>query len=109
MTAWYPMINVTNTLAGAFGSLNSTISGSVMMNGDWFWTMIAIAIFAVIYLVFTRNGNDILESLFVSSLIMLVLSSILFSIGIIFIMMPLVFFMMVLITMSISIANRPSY
>ena len=58
MTLWYPLINATNTLAGAFGSLNTAVSGNVLINADWFWTFIAIAIFLVIELVFVRNGGD---------------------------------------------------
>ena len=109
MGMWYPIINATNTLAGAFGSLNTAVSGNILMNGDWFWTFISIGLFGVIELVFMRNGVDILQGTFVSSLIMLVITSILYSIGIIFIVMPLLFFLLVLASMSFSIATRPAY
>ena len=109
MALWYPTVNATGTLAGAFGSLNQAVSGNVLINGDWFWTIIGMAIFFVLILVFQRNGNEMLESAFASSLIMLVLAAILYSIGIIFIIMPMIFFLLVLVTMSLSIANKPSY
>lgn len=109
MNVWYPMVNATNTLAGAFGSLNSAVSGNVLINGDWFWTIISMSIFFVLIFVFTRNNNELIQSIFVSAMIMLVLSSILFSIGIIFIILPVIFLMIMLVTMSVAIASRPSY
>lgn len=109
MTLWYPIVNATSTLAGAFGSLNSAISGNVLGNGDWFWTMIMIAVFFTLFLVFMRNQDELMQSMFVSSVICLVLSSILFSIGIVFIVIPLVFVLMTLVSMSFSIANKSPY
>lgn len=109
MTLWYPLINATNTLAGAFGSLNAAVSGNVLINADWFWTFIAIAIFLVIELVFVRNGSDFIQSTTVSSLAMLVLSTILFTIGIIFIIVPLSFFLLFIVMMALGIANKPDY
>ena len=109
MSLWYPILNATNTLAGAFGSLNSAVSGNVLINGDWFWTMVSIAVFFVLIFVFTRNENDTIQSIFVSAMVMLVLTSILFSIGIIFIILPVMFFLIMLVAMSIAIASRPSY
>ena len=109
MTLWYPLINATNTLAGAFGSLNAAVSGNVLINADWFWTFITIAIFLVIELVFVRNGSDFIQSTTVSSLAMLVLSTILFTIGIIFIIVPLSFFLLFIVMMALGIANKPDY
>ena len=109
MALWYPLINATNTLAGAFGSLNTAVSGNVLINADWFWTLIAIAIFLVIELVFVRNGGDFIQSTVVSSLAMLVLSTILFTIGIIFIIVPLSFFLLFIVMMALGIANKPNY
>ena len=109
MTLWYPLINATNTLAGAFGSLNAAVSGNVLINADWFWTFITIAIFLVIELVFVRNGGDFIQSTVVSSLAMLVLSTILFTIGIIFIIVPLSFFLLFIVMMALGIANKPDY
>ena len=109
MALWYPLINATNTLAGAFGSLNAAVSGNVLINADWFWTFIAIAIFLVIELVFVRNGSDFIQSTIVSSLAMLVLSTILFTIGIIFIIVPLSFFLLFIVMMALGIANKPNY
>ena len=109
MTLWYPLINATNTLAGAFSSLNTAVSGNVLINADWFWTFIAIAIFLVIELVFVRNGGDFIQSTVVSSLAMLVLSTILFTIGIIFIIVPLSFFLLFIVMMALGIANKPNY
>ena len=109
MALWYPLINATNTLAGAFGSLNTAVSGNVLINADWFWTFIAIAIFLVRELVFVRNGGDFIQSTVVSSLAMLVLSTILFTIGIIFIIVPLSFFLLFIVMMALGIANKPDY
>ena len=109
MALWYPLINATNTLAGAFGSLNAAVSGNVLINADWFWTFITIAIFLVIELVFVRNGSDFIQSTTVSSLAMLVLSTILFTIGIIFIIVPLSFFLLFIVMMALGIANKPDY
>ena len=109
MALWYPLANATNTLAGAFGSLNAAVSGNVLINADWFWTFIAIAIFLVIELVFVRNGSDFIQSTTVSSLAMLVLSTILFTIGIIFIIVPLSFFLLFIVMMALGIANKPDY
>ena len=109
MALWYPLINATNTLAGAFGSLNTAVSGNVLINADWFWTLIAIGIFLVIELVFVRNGSDFIQSTVVSSLAMLVLSTTLFTIGIIFIIVPLSFFLLFIVMMALGIANKPNY
>lgn len=103
---WYVLPNSTGNIIGWLGQMNNAVSGNVFVNGDFYWTFLLMGIFIILLLVFFRNNNDFWASLTASSVIGLVLSTIMFSLGFVFILSPLIFILMTSISFLLAIVMK---
>lgn len=107
MTVWYPLLNTSGTITSLFGQLNNAVSGNVLPNGDFYWSLLDVAIFMILLFTFFRNNFEFWSSLLEASFAGLVISTVMYTLGFILIYLPLTFIVLLIIGFLIAIITRP--